>query len=59
MSYATIKLPIAFVEKYIDPFVKKASEGFTSRADVIKSIIRDNSNIPDKKNKSEKKVSQA
>ena len=40
MSYTTIKIPSSFCEKYIDSLVDDSENGFTSRADLVKTAIR-------------------
>jgi Arc/MetJ-type ribon-helix-helix transcriptional regulator len=40
-NYTSIKLPTAFVEQYIDTIVDAAADGFKSRAEVIKSALRE------------------
>jgi Arc/MetJ-type ribon-helix-helix transcriptional regulator len=39
-KYLTIQLPTSFVEKIIDPLIKDARFGFSSRADVVKEGVR-------------------
>jgi len=40
-NYTTLKLPRTFVETHVDPFVDEKSAGFSSRAEVVKTAIRE------------------
>jgi len=41
IQYATIKLPEDFMRQNVDPFVDDKAAGYISRADVVKTAIRD------------------
>jgi metal-responsive CopG/Arc/MetJ family transcriptional regulator len=40
MSYTNIGLPEKFVKTYIDPIVEDDSQGYTSRAELVKEAVR-------------------
>lgn len=49
MSYTTIKLPTDFVQKFVDSLLEQDGLGFSSRAEVVKTAIREYSQNADKK----------